>query len=156
MKTLIVCVSVSNGSTRKVGERLAGGLDGEIVEPEQVAPEALDAFDLVGFGSGIYFNSPHARLRDLVKRLPQREAQPAFVFFTSGAPEPPLLGYTRPLRSSLERKGFRVLDTFSCRGLDTVGPLRFIGGINKGHPNEGDLRRADEFARALRARCGAA
>ena len=151
MKSLIVCVSISNGNTRRVADRMAEVLGAQVVEPEAVDLAALPEYDLVGFGSGIYFNAVHSRLRRLIGRLPHVGGR-AFTFFTSGAPEVPLVGYSRPIRHQLASTGFDVLDSFSCRGLDTVGPLRFIGGVNKGRPNGRDLDRAAAFALRLRER----
>ena len=59
------------------------------------------------------------------------------------------LVYSRPFRHQLAAKGFRVLDSFSCRGLHTIGLLRLVGGINKGRPNDRDLDRAVAFAARL-------
>jgi len=47
-------------------------------------------------------------------------------------------------------KGFDVIKEFSCKGFDTVGPFKFIGGISKGRPNEKDLENAKNFARSLK------
>ena len=155
MKSLIVCVSVSNGNTRRVANRIAEVLDADVVEPEEVDVEALRGYDLVGFGSGIYFMAVHPRLWKLVRQLPRGEGTRAFTFFTSGARELPFLGYSRLIRHRLASKGFDVLDSFSCRGLDTVGPLRLVGGVNKGRPNSSDLERAAVFATRLRERVAA-
>ena len=38
----------------------------------------------------------------------------------------------------------------SCLGLDISGPLRFVGGKNKSHPDEKDLDDARKFAVGLR------
>lgn len=152
MKSLIVCVSTSHGNTRRVADRMADVLDAEVVEPESVEPEKLREYDLVGFGSGIYYMAVHARLRDFIRRLPHVDGIRAFTFFTSGARDIPLLDYNKPVRNQLESKGFQVLDSFSCRGFDTVGPFGFIGGINKGRPNDHDLDRAAAFAARLRKR----
>jgi len=152
MKSLIVCVSTSHGNTRRVADRMAEVLDAEVVEPESVDPEKLREYDLVGFGSGIYYMAVHARLRDFVRRLPRVDGIRAFTFFTSGAREIPLLDYNKPVRNQLASKGFQVLDSFSCRGFDTVGPFGFIGGINKGRPDGHDLDRAAAFAARLRKR----
>ena len=152
MKSLIVCVSISHGNTRRVADRMAEVLDAEVVEPESVDPDRLREHDLVGFGSGIYFMAVHARLRNLVRGLPHVDDIRAFTFFTSGAREIPLLGYNKSLRNRLESKGFQVLDSFSCRGFDTVGPFGFIGGINKGRPDDHDLDRAAAFAARLHKR----
>lgn len=152
MKTMIVCVSESNGNTRRVAERMAVALDAEAVEPEEVDPDELAACDLVGFGSGIYLMNTHRRLRDLVEGLPRSEGQRAFVFATSGSPRLPFWDFLGATLGALRAKGFEVVDTFSCLGLDTVGPLRLVGGINRGRPNERDLEAAERFARALRPR----
>ena len=154
MKSLIICVSVSNGSTRRVADRMAEVLGAEVVEPEAVDVETLGDYDLVGFGSGIYAMAVHPRLSELVRRLPRSDGVRVFTFFTSGGRELPLLGYSRRIHRELAAKGFTVLDSFSCRGLDTFGPLRLIGGLNKGRPNKGDLDRAAAFAARILDRAG--
>ena len=62
-----------------------------------------------------------------------------------------MFGYSKQIRRELAAKGFRDLGSFSCRGLDTVGPLRFVGGVNKGRPDADDLDQAAAFAVKLRA-----
>lgn len=42
-----------------------------------------------------------------------------------------------------------MIDTFSCRGWDTWLPLRVVGGVNRGHPDDADLVRARAFARSV-------
>jgi flavodoxin len=154
MKSLIICVSASNGNTRRVADRIAEVLEADVVAPEAVDVGALGQYDLVGFGSGIYFMAVHPRLWKLVRRLPTDRTgnRRAFTFFTSGAPRMRLLDYGGPLHARLTAKGFDVLDSFSCLGFDTVGPLRFVGGVNKGRPSESDLDEAGEFAARLRRR----
>ena len=152
MRSLVVCVSVSNGNTRRVAAVLADELDGTVVEPEDVDPSTLGDYDLLGFGSGIYAMAFHRRLLKLVRRLPEGEGRAAFVYATSGSPEPPVWRYTRRLQRLLEDRGYSVAGTFSCRGYDTWLPLRLIGGLNKGHPDANDLERARAFARDLRQR----
>ena len=132
MKSFIICASKSHGNTRRVADRMAEVLDAEVVTPESVDPPTLREYDLVGFGSGIYFMTVDARLRNLIRHLPAVDHIRAFTFFTSGAREVPLLGYNKPVRKQLGSKGFEVIGSFSCRGFDTVGPFGFIGGINKG------------------------
>ena len=150
MKSLIVCASKSHGNTRRVADRMAEVLDAEVVSPESVDPATIREYDLVGFGSGIYYMTVDARLRKLMRRVPAVDHIRAFTFFTSGARELPLVGYHKPVRKQLESKGFEVIGSFSCRGLDTVGPFGFIGGINRGRPNDRDLDRAAKFAARLR------
>ncbi|MGH3722972.1 MAG: flavodoxin family protein [Phycisphaerales bacterium] len=148
MKSLIVCVSISNGSTRRVADQMAEVLGAEVAEPEAVDVDTLGQYDLVGFGSGIYFMAAHPRLRRFVRDLPRVDGLAAFTFFTSGLAERPLLGIRRGLAS----KGIDAVDSFSCRGLDTMGPFKVIGGLNKGRPDDHDLEQAAAFAARLRGR----
>jgi flavodoxin len=154
MKSLIICSSKSHGNTRRVADRMAEVLDAEVVTPESVDPAMLPEYDLVGFGSGIYYMTVDTRLRNLIRHLPTVDHVRAFIFFTSGAREVPLLGYQKPVRKWLETKGFEVIDSFCCRGFDTVGPFGYIGGINRGRPDDHDLDRAAAFAARLRKRVG--
>jgi hypothetical protein len=41
------------------------------------------------------------------------------------------------------------LDEACFPGWDTVGPLKWIGGIQKGRPNQRDLEQAAAFARSV-------
>ena len=83
--------------------------------------------------------------------MPAGAGRAAFTFTTSGMFLIPWMGMS-DVRNRLRDKGYKVLDDFNCRGLDTVGPLRFIGGVNRGRPDEGDLARARKFALEMRAR----
>ena len=154
LTALIVCVSESHGNTRRVAEAMGEVIGADVVEPEAVTAEELSGYDLVGFGSGIYFMTVHYRLLDLVDRLGPGDGRCAFTFSTSGTFLVPWLG-TSGVRDRLRHRGYRVLGDFNCRGLDTVGPLRLLGGLNRGRPDPADLTRAATFARELRAQATA-
>ena len=62
MRSLVVCVSISHGNTRRVADRMAEVLAAQVVEPEAVDADKIADYDLVGFGSGIYFMAVHPRL----------------------------------------------------------------------------------------------
>jgi flavodoxin len=150
MKTLIIYVSTAHGNTEKVARAMAHTLKAKLARPHEVDLDGLGDWDLIGFGSGIYAQRPHSRLLNLVAKLPIQKDKKAFLFFTAGAKSDFLLRrFTRPLKDRLLEKGFRVIGEFSCPGLDVFGPLRLIGGINKGRPNEEDLAQARRFVRSL-------
>ncbi|MEJ9077528.1 flavodoxin domain-containing protein [Gordonia malaquae] len=150
MTALIICTSKSNGSTMRVADELASVLGARVVSPETVTDSDIERADLVGWGSGIYWMSFAPELVARVEALSERDRGRAFVFATSGMPETPLRRYTANMRALLASRGFSVADdVFHCRGLDTMGPLGWIGGVNKGHPSETDLAAAREYARRL-------
>lgn len=150
MKTLIVCASVHHHNTAKIAEAIGEMLSADIRTPESASASRLDDYDLIGFGSGIYFGGFHRSLRSWVHQLPddQRNLQPAFVFTTSGLPRLWKFWH-RPFVNLLSRKGFCVEEQFHCGGFDTFGPLWLWGGINRNHPNEQDFELARSFARKL-------
>lgn len=156
MKTLIVCVSVSHGNTRRIAEAMGEVLDARVVDPGEIGAAELATYDLVGFGSGIFNMNFHPGLRNLIRDLPQQNRTPAFVFATSGFPEPPFRRYIRSLTTLLDQCGFDTIDTFHCRGFDTWLPLKLVGGIQKGHPDERDVQAARTFAEGLRSRVNSA
>ncbi|RSS96334.1 flavodoxin [Streptomyces sp. WAC05292] len=151
MKTVIVCVSVSHGNTRRVADTIAGVLGARVVSPEDADPAELAAADLVGFGSGVFHGRMHRRLTGFAGRLPVACRGRAFVFATSGLPGFPPAPFTRPLVRLLEGKGFEVEGAFSCRAFDTWGPFRLVGGIRRNRPGPDDLAAARAFAERLRA-----
>lgn len=42
-----------------------------------------------------------------------------------------------------------LVGRFSCKGFDTFGPFKLIGGVAKGHPDDRDLAAAVEFYKKL-------
>ena len=60
----------------------------------------------------------------------------------------------RPVFKSIEQviayKHDIIVGRFSCKGFDTFGPFRLIGGVSKGHPDEKDLAAAVEFYNGLK------
>ncbi len=150
MKALIVCTSVSHGNTGRIADAMAEVLQARVAEPDQVTDADLAGCDLVGFGSGIFNMNFHPRLREFARSLPSQQQRKAFVFATSGLPEPPFRRYTRSFAGLLTDKGFEVVDTFVCRAHDTWLPFELVGGIRKGRPDAADLAAARTFAEGLR------
>jgi flavodoxin len=144
----IVVASIHHGNTQKVAQAMAEVLSAEIVCSADATLKMLSQYDVIGFGSGIYFGKHHASLTELVNGMENVPSQ-VFIFSTAGLPFLARL-FHWPLRRALRRHGCRILGEFSCRGWDTVGPLVLICGINRHHPNDFDLKRAQQFAIDIR------
>lgn len=150
MKTVLVSSSRSpHGNTLRVATTIAEVLDAPVITPAQATPDALASVTRVGFGSGIYWMGFDAQLVSFIQGLPDMSGKEAFVFATSGLPEPPFRRYTQTLEALLKDKGFSVTGTFTCRGIDTWGPFKLVGGVSKDHPNELDLAAARAFAATM-------
>jgi flavodoxin len=151
MKALIIYISVHHGNTEKVAKVMANTLDADLLQVKQADASMLEQYDLIGFGSGIYFGKHHGSLLDFVDKLPMLINKKAFFFSTSGLRKIPFVhDFDKPLRKKLQQKGFDIIGEFSCRGLDTYRATKLVGGVNKGRPNAEDLRKAEGFAKSLK------
>ena len=147
MKTLIVYASVHHKNTEKVAKVMAEVLGADLVPIGQAQPETLTAYDLIGFGSGIYYGKVHTTLLQFAEALLPVSGKHAFIFTTSGDGK---VERQVAIKELLEKRGFSIVGNFSCKAWNTWGPLKLTGGINKGRPNEKDLEEARIFARGLK------
>jgi flavodoxin len=145
MKTLIVYSSVHHGNTKKIAEAMAQELSAELLNTNDKTPASIEQYELIGFGSGIYYGKFHSKLYEMIEKL-DLKGKNVFIFSTSGVGNKK---YNDFLHKLLASKGAVIKGSFSCKGYDTFGPLKIIGGISKGHPNEKDLENAKKFARNL-------
>ena len=90
-----------------------------------------------------YFNK---NILDLIDILPNQPDKKAFVFSTSGQGK---IEYNKSIEQKLKEKDFKVIGSFACKGYDTFGPFKLIGGISKARPNNSDIQKAKEFAAKL-------
>ena len=116
---------------------MADNLNAELVNCNETDIPDFAGYDLIGFGSGIYWGKHDKRLLDLADNLPLLNDKKAFIFSTSGLRAGRV--FNRKLKRKLREKGLSIIGEFSCRGFDTAGPLRLIGGLHKGRPDEKDL-----------------
>ena len=133
---------------------MADALEAALLKPEEATSELLSKFDLIGFGSGIYYGKHHKSLLKVVNSLPTSMNKKAFVFSTAGVSdrlvERNLANNHKKLRNKLEEKGFRIVGEFSCCGFMTWGYYRLLGGRNNNRPDENDLKRVRDFAEKLK------
>ena len=62
MKVLIIYISIHHGNTEKVVKEMAQVLDAKLLKLGEVNVHNLSEYDLIGFGSGIYFGKHHENL----------------------------------------------------------------------------------------------
>ena len=150
MKTVICCYSRHHGNTRKVAEAMAQEGQVDLMDVTSRQPVRLEEYDCIGFAPGIYGFEFHKAVAAFARQyLP--EGKPVFFVCTYGG----LRGAgAKELEKLARERGCPVLGTFGCKGYDTFGPFRLVGGIAKGHPDEQDLKNAREFFREMRDRLG--
>ena len=148
MKTAICYYSRHHGNTLKVLEAMA--LEGKIdlidVTTRQVV--RLEEYDCIGFASGIYGFEVQKAVTEFARQyLPQ--GKPVFFVYTYGGAKGT---GAKALAEAAREKNCPVLGEFSCKGYDTFGPFKLMGGLAKGHPDTQDLENARSFYRTIKDR----
>jgi flavodoxin len=148
MKTLIVYHSEHHMNTEKVAREMSQVLGANLVTAKIAPGEHISDYDLIGFGSGIYYGKFHEDLCAFVESVQVPEGTRAFLFSTTGSKSNADRAH-QEFHKTLAEKGFTVVGEFACLGFDTALSSE---GINKGHPNEQDLEEARSFASGMKAR----
>ena len=154
LRSLIIVFSYHHNNTEKIANVIAKVLGAEVKTPQQVYPEKLREYDLIGFGSGIYSATFDPSILNLADRLSYTAGKKAFLFSTYGAPafianREFIEKNHDQIREKLRVKGYEVLGEFGCAGWNTNSFLKYFGGLNKGRPNADDLKNAEAFVREM-------
>ena len=148
MKTAICYYSRHHGNTLAVLDAMTEGCDVDLIDVTARMAVRLDQYDRIGFASGIYFSKFSPVVVNFARQyLP--EGREVFFVYTYGAPKMSLPGN---ITAAVKEKGCRILGQFGCRGYDTFGPFKLIGGLAKGHPDAQDLKKAKQFFEGLGCR----
>ena len=146
MKTMLIYFSSHHGNTKKLAEAIAqADADVEICEVSDAKGLDLAEYDRSGIASGIYagnFGKPI--MKYVEEKIPK--GKEVFFLYTSAMK---LNSHTAGIRKLAEQCGWKVLGEYGCRGYNTFGPFKLVGGTSKGHPTEEDLANAVAFYRTL-------
>ena len=145
MKALIIYSSIHHGNTKMVAAVLSKTLSADLFQIDEMKGISLKQYDLIGFGSGIYNGKHHEKLYKMIEKANLKEKE-VFVFSTSGTGNGK---YNNLLIEKLTSKGALIKNSFSCRGYDTYGIFKLIGGISRSHPDNKDFENAQNFAMNL-------
>ncbi len=105
----------------------------------------LEDYDLIGIGTPVFYFQEPWNVRDFISRLSFLKGKSSFVFCTHGGQDANTLAR---MAKGLKEKGLLVLGGLSIRGYDSFQPyIEFA--YSKGHPDEGDLKKAEEFGREM-------
>ena len=145
MKSVIIYASTHHGNTKKVVDAIAKEFDVFTVDATKVHEKDLKDYDLIGFASGIFFTKFSEQVLNFARINLPREKD---VFFIATAGNPMDL-YFNSIAEVAKDKRCRECGRFQCKGFDTYGPFKLVGGIQKGHPDDSELKAAVDFYRGL-------
>ena len=146
MKILIIVKSKHNENTLKIAEAMSEVAPVTVTTLENAANHNLKEYDIVGYGSGIYFGKHDKELLKFIESIDNDKSY-CFVFSTSGSKNFEKNNST--IIKLLESKNKVVLDSFGCLGFDKFFIFAICGGINKSHPDIKDFEAAQNFISRL-------
>lgn len=145
MRSIIIYASTHHGNTQKVVETISKECDVELVDATKVHEKDLREYDLIGFGSGIFFTKFSEQVLNFARvNLPANKN----VFFIATAGNP-IKGNFNSIAEIAKDKKCNEVGRFQCKGFDTYGPFKLVGGIQKGHPDEMELKEAVDFFQGI-------
>lgn len=144
-KCLIIYYSYHHGNTEKIAKAMAEASGADICDIDNISTVNTEEYELIGLGSGIAYGKHYSRLLDAVAGL-DLIGKKVFVFSTSGMVKKQ---YNTELINLVNKAEAPVLGSFSCKGLNTYGPFKLIGGISKGHPDDEDIAEAKKFIQKI-------
>lgn len=140
MKSIIIYESTHHGNTKKIVDAITQKHNAEAVSIEDAESVELSGYDMVGLAAGIAFGKFYKRMEEFAAKIPSGKR--AFLLYTCGNPSG---GYVKSITKTLESNGVKVMGSYGCRGYDTYGPFKLVGGIAKGHPTEEEIDGAVAF-----------
>lgn len=145
MKTAICYYSHHHGNTRRVVEAMAQTEELDLIDVSGGQTPRLEDYDRIGFASGIYGFEVHKSVVEFARQhLPQ--GRPVFFVYIYGLSKGT---GAKQLEAVAREKGCPVLGEFGCRGYNTFGPFKLMGGMAKGHPDAEELEQARRFYQSL-------
>ena len=147
MKIVIIYYSKHHQNTKKLLDKIKETDSSlELLDVTKNPQVDLSSYDLIGFASGIYFNSFSKEIIKFIKNN-SLENKNVFLVYTHGAP----FGFfLHKIKKTLKKKKCQIVSRFHCRGYDTY-VFKTFGGIAKGHPNEEDFKKAVCFYEELKS-----
>jgi flavodoxin len=92
---------------------------------------------------GIYYSKFHQSVLNFASaNLP--ENRKVFYICTNGGN-----ASYKSIEEITKKKHAVEIGRYSCKGYDTFGPFKLIGGLAKGHPDDKDLENAVAFFKGL-------
>lgn len=143
--TVIIYASYHHGNTKKVVDAIASKHQVETIDIIANKDADISGYDRIGIAAGIAFSKYYPQMIEyLENHFP--EGKEVFFIHTAGAPKD---FYKVSAEKITVERGAKTLGVFCCKGFDTYGPFKLIGGINKKSPTEEDLEAAAVFYEGL-------
>lgn len=145
MNTVIIYESKHHGNTKKLCDRIAGECNIRLVEAKIITNNfEWESYDIIGLASGIAYNKFYKNVNKAALMIP--DGKKVFFIYTCAKNNK---DFSKDIQNILMEKGCECLGSYGCKGYNTFGPLKLIGGMNKENPTQAELRDAVQFVKEI-------
>lgn len=148
MRSMIVYASRHHGNTKRLVEYLAARYDITLVDAQEISEIDTEEYDLIGFASGMDFGKFYPSVTELAETM--APGKYVYALYTCARDQG---RYGSEIEEIAGQTGSRYLGKYGCKGYNTYGPWKLIGGMNKEHPSEKELQDACAFYEMMLHTC---
>ena len=116
---------VHHGNTKKIIDEIAKSNEVDLIDATQTIEKDLSGYDFIGFASGIYYGKFHQSVLKFAS-VNLIERKNVFLICTYGGSDA-----FKSIEPIIADKHDKLVGKFSCKGYDTFGPFKLIGGEGK-------------------------
>lgn len=144
-KAVIVYASKHHGNTYKLVKGISERCEVTTIDATKQSVMDLQDYEVIGFASGIDFGKFYKEIETFAKdNLPMKKQ--VFFLYTCAMERK---GFTDSMKKIALEKDAIVLGEYGCKGYNTYGPWKLIGGMNRNHPTEEEIQSAVSFFESL-------
>jgi len=137
----IVYTSLHHKNTERLINGIKNRYDITLIDASANKKADLNNYDIIGFASGIEYGKFYNCVEKFLNNnLPENKK--VFFIYTCAKDNP---RFTDSIKNASSKKKATILGQFGCKGYNTYGPLKLIGGINRTHPDDTDVKQAITF-----------
>ena len=140
-KIAIIYASTHHGNTKKLVDAISQKFAATLIDTTQHTQADLSDYDLIGFASGIDFGKFYDSVEQFLRDNLPKNKQLFFLYTCAMAKD----SFTKSVRNEAQKRDAVILGEYGCRGFNTYGPWKLVGGMNKGHPTENEIAGAVHF-----------
>lgn len=147
--TVIIYASTHHGNTCRLVEMISGKFEITLIDATSQKSADLSGYDLIGFASGIDFGRFYSSVEEFLENnLPENKR--VFFLYTCAKTNP---RFVETVKNAALCRNSILMGTYGCRGYNTYGPWKLIGGMNKNHPSPEELDGAVVFFESVLTAC---
>ena len=144
-RAVIVYASKHHGNTYKLAKAISDKYEVAMIDAMKETYVDLQEYNLIGFASGIDFGKFYLEIENFARENLPLQKEVFFLYTCAMDRE----GFTDSIKEIALKKDAVILGEYGCRGYNTYGPWKLIGGMNKSHPTENELQKCVNFYEKL-------